>query len=159
MGFAILIVDLDRFKPVNDVHGHAAGDDVLREIATRLGGLARKGDTVARLGGDEFGVILECVSPEEPPAAAVLADRIIASVEQPISVGDQYVDVGASIGIAICPTDGTDPETLLRAADMAMYRAKEEGRGSYRFFKQSMEKRSAGPRCPGGGCPTGGRGA
>ena len=125
VGYAVLIVDLDRFKPVNDVHGHAAGDDVLREIATRLGRLARKGDTVARLGGDEFGFILDCVTPEEPTtAAAVLADRIIASVEKPIRVGDQSVEVGASIGIAICPTDGTDPETLLRAADMAMYRAK-----------------------------------
>ena len=141
VGYAVLIVDLDRFKPVNDVYGHAAGDDVLQEIATRLGGLARKSDTVARLGGDEFGFILDCVMPEEPTTAAVvIADRIIASVEKPIRIGDQSVEVGASIGIAICPTDGTDPETLLRAADMAMYRAKEEGRGAYRFFNQSMEQ-------------------
>ncbi len=141
VGHAVLIVDLDRFKPVNDIHGHAAGDDVLREVATRLGRLARKGEIVARLGGDEFGFILDCVSPEDPTtAASVLADRIVASVEIPIGVGAQSVKVGASIGIAICPTDGTDPETLLRAADMAMYRAKEEGRGSYRFFDQSMEK-------------------
>ena len=140
VGYALLIVDLDRFKPVNDVYGHAAGDEVLREIATRLGKLARQSDGVARLGGDEFGFILDCVTPEEPTtAAAALADRIIASVERPIGVGDHSVEVGASIGIAICPTDGTDPETLLRAADMAMYGAKEEGRGSYRFFNQSME--------------------
>ena len=138
---AVLIIDLDRFKPVNDVHGHAAGDDVLREIATRLASLVRSSDTVARLGGDEFGVILECVAPEDPGAAATaLAERIITSVGQPISVGEQSVEVGASIGVAICPTDGTDPETLLRAADMAMYRAKEEGRGSYRFFRRTMEK-------------------
>ena len=141
VGYAVLIVDLDRFKPVNDLHGHAAGDDVLQEIATRLSSLARKSDGVARLGGDEFGFILDCVTPEEPTtAAAVLAERIIASVEKPIRVGDQSVEVGASVGIAICPTDGADPETLLRAADMAMYRAKEEGRGSYRFFNQSMEE-------------------
>ena len=141
VGYAILIVDLDRFKPVNDVHGHAAGDEVLREIASRLGNLARGSDTVARLGGDEFGLIVDCVMPEEPTTAATaLAERIIASVGQPISIGDQSVEVGASIGIAVCPIDGTDPETLLRAADMAMYRAKEEGRGSYRFFNQSMEK-------------------
>lgn len=141
VGHAVLIVDLDRFKPVNDIHGHAAGDDVLREIATRLGRLARKGEIVARLGGDEFGFILDYVSQKDPTnAASVLADRIIAGVEKPITLGGQSVEVGASIGIAICPTDGTDPETLLRAADMAMYRAKEEGRGSYRFFDQSMEK-------------------
>ena len=141
VGYAVLIVDLDRFKPVNDVYGHAAGDDVLMEIATRLGGLTRKSDSVARLGGDEFGFILDCVMPEEPTTAAVvIAERIIASVEKPIRIGEQSVEVGASIGIAICPADGTDPETLLRAADMAMYRAKEEGRGAYRFFNQSMEQ-------------------
>ena len=79
--------------------------------------------------------------PEEPTTAAiVIAERIIASVEKPIRIGEQSVEVGASIGIAICPADGTDPETLLRAADMAMYRAKEEGRGAYRFFNQSMEQ-------------------
>ena len=141
VGYAVLIVDLDRFKPVNDVYGHAAGDDVLMEIATRLGGLTRKSDSVARLGGDEFGFILDCVMPEEPTTAAVvIAERIIASVEKPIRIGEQFVEVGASIGIAVCPADGTDPETLLRAADMAMYRAKEEGRGAYRFFNQSMEQ-------------------
>jgi diguanylate cyclase (GGDEF)-like protein/PAS domain S-box-containing protein len=137
---AVMIVDLDRFKPVNDLYGHAAGDDVLREIAVRLGNLARKIDTVARLGGDEFGFILDCVAPEDPTtAASALAERIIASVGQPIPVENRLVEVGASIGIGICPIDGTDPETLLRAADMAMYRAKEEGRGSYRFFNQDME--------------------
>ena len=141
IGQAVMIVDLDRFKPVNDVHGHATGDEVLREIATRLGKLARKGDAVARLGGDEFGFVLECVAREDPiSAAAALGDRIIASVEKPIMVGAQQIEVGASIGIAICPTDGTDQETLLRAADMAMYRAKDDGRGTYRFFDQSMEK-------------------
>jgi diguanylate cyclase (GGDEF)-like protein len=139
-GHAVLIVDLDRFKPVNDIHGHAAGDEVLREIATRLGRMVRKGEIVARFGGDEFGFILDCATSEDPTtAASALADRIIASVATPIAVGSQSVTVGASIGIAICPNDGTDPETLLRAADMAMYRAKEEGRGSYRFFDQSME--------------------
>ena len=140
VSYAVLIIDLDRFKPVNDVHGHAAGDDVLQEVASRLSSLVRKSDAVARLGGDEFGVILDCVQPEESStAASALAQRIIASLGQPIRFGGQVVEVGASVGIAICPTDGTDPETLLRAADMAMYRAKEGGRGSYRFFSQSME--------------------
>ena len=138
---AVLIIDLDRFKPINDIHGHAAGDIVLCEIATRLAALSRTSDAVARLGGDEFGIILDCIAPGDPIAAAsALADRVIARVGQPISIGDQAVDVGASIGIAICPNDGTDPDTLLRAADMAMYRAKEEGRGTYRFFRHSMEK-------------------
>ena len=139
--YSVLIIDLDRFKPVNDVYGHGAGDRVLNEIAGRLGSLMRGSDTVARLGGDEFGVILDCIPPEDASAAAAaLADRIIASVSQPIAIGDQTVEVGASIGVAVCPTDGQDSETLLRAADMAMYRAKEEGRGSYRFFRQDMEK-------------------
>ena len=141
INYAVLIIDLDRFKPVNDVHGHAAGDDVLREVASRLANSSRSTDIVARLGGDEFAVILDCVAPDDPTtAASALADRIIAGVGLPIGIGEQTVEVGASIGIAICPHDGTDPDTLLRAADMAMYRAKGEGRGTYRFFKQSMEK-------------------
>jgi diguanylate cyclase (GGDEF)-like protein len=140
ISFSVMIVDLDRFKPVNDINGHAAGDDVLREIATRLGALARAGDTVARLGGDEFGIILDCVTPElTSEAASALADRIITSIGRPISIGDQTVEVGASIGISTYPKDGNDSEALLRAADMAMYRAKKEGQGEYRFFEQSME--------------------
>jgi diguanylate cyclase (GGDEF)-like protein/PAS domain S-box-containing protein len=139
--YAILVIDLDRFKPVNDVHGHATGDEVLREVATRLTDLSRSSDTVVRLGGDEFAFILDCSAPDDPTtAASALADRIIARVGEPISIGGQTVEVGASIGIAICPADGTDPGTLLSAADMAMYRAKEEGRGEYRFFRQDMEK-------------------
>ncbi len=138
--FAVLSLDLDRFKPVNDVYGHQAGDDVLSEVATRIGAVVRAGDMVARLGGDEFALIMHCNEGEEPTAAAaLLADRIIAGVGRPISIGPQVVDVGTSIGIAICPIDGTDPETLLRAADMAMYRAKERGRGTYSFFQRSME--------------------
>ena len=139
--YAILIIDLDRFKPVNDIHGHQAGDAVLREIASRIGALVRTGDTVARLGGDEFGVILHCGTPEEEAAASAvaLADRIIHDVERPVSIGDRYVEVGASVGIAVSPANGTDSETLLRAADMAMYRSKEEGHGSYRFFEPGME--------------------
>ncbi len=138
--YAVLLVDLDRFKPVNDLYGHAAGDEVLREIAARLEAISRPGDTVARLGGDEFAVVLDSISPElAAEAASSVAARIIASVMKPIAIGEHAVEVGASIGIAICPNDGQDSDTLLRAADMAMYRAKEDGRGTYRLFASDME--------------------
>ncbi len=136
---AVMIVDLDGFKPINDINGHATGDDVLREIAERLGALTRNEDTVARLGGDEFGVILDCANATPAEAASALAARIVADLSHPISIGDQVVEVGASVGISLCPDDGADADTLLRAADMAMYRAKEEGRGTYRLFAQGME--------------------
>jgi len=137
---AIVMIDLDRFKPVNDIHGHAVGDDVLREITLRLRDAVRKGDTLARLGGDEFGVIVDCLPGEKPGDAAIrLAERIVELIQRPIVVGDRHIELGASIGIAICPEDGLDSETLLRAADMAMYRAKEEGRGTFCFFQPSME--------------------
>jgi diguanylate cyclase (GGDEF)-like protein/PAS domain S-box-containing protein len=139
--YAILSIDLDHFKPVNDIHGHLVGDNVLREIATRLGALVRKSDTLARVGGDEFATILECNASGEAPgdAATRLANRVIDGVREPISIGDRRVAVSASIGIAICPADGSDSETLLRAADLAMYRAKADGRGIFCFFQKSME--------------------
>ena len=138
---AVLIIDLDRFKPVNDIHGHAAGDVVLCEVANRLKGLVRGSDSVARLGGDEFGIVLDCSSATKAPgeAAIRLAERVIEAVGRPIAYGGRTLGVGASIGIAICPTDGGDADTMLHAADMAMYRAKQEGRGTYRFFQRSME--------------------
>lgn len=136
----VMIVDLDGFKPINDVNGHAAGDQVLCEIANRFGALSRKGDTVARLGGDEFGIVIDGVDPAvASDVASALATRIISSIGHPIHIGDQTVEIGASIGISICPTNGSDSETLLRAADMAMYCAKEGGKGRFSFFTQSME--------------------
>ncbi len=136
----VMIIDLDGFKPINDVNGHAAGDEVLCEIANRLGALSRAGDTVARLGGDEFGIVLGGVDPAVAlEVASALATRIISGIGRPISIGDQTVEVGASIGISICPNDGSGSETLLRAADMAMYCAKEGGRGRFSLFTQSME--------------------
>ncbi len=138
---AIMIVDLDRFKPVNDINGHAAGDEVLREIAKRLADLVRPGDTVARLGGDEFGIIVESSTSElVTQTASALADRISRAIATPIELSAQTVEVGASIGISVCPADGSDSDTLLRAADMAMYRAKEEARGAYRYFTRDMEE-------------------
>lgn len=136
----VMIVDLDHFKPVNDINGHAAGDEVLREVAKRLGAVAGQGDTVARLGGDEFGLIIESGPQKDGnEAASKLAAAIVATISRPISIGSQNVEVGASVGIAVCPADGADADTLLRAADMAMYRAKNEGRGAFRFFAQDME--------------------
>jgi diguanylate cyclase (GGDEF)-like protein/PAS domain S-box-containing protein len=139
--FAVLIIDLDRFKPVNDIHGHPIGDEILREIASRFGSVVRKTDTLARVGGDEFAAIIDCGTIGElaGEAGAQLASRLVEKAEQPISIGDKTVDVGATIGIALCPNDGCDAETLLRAADMAMYRAKEGSRGTYCFFQRDME--------------------
>jgi diguanylate cyclase (GGDEF)-like protein/PAS domain S-box-containing protein len=138
---AVLIIDLDRFKPVNDIHGHAAGDAVLCEVANRLKDVVRGSDTVARLGGDEFAVVLDCASDTKAPgeAAIQLAERVIQAVKGPITYDNRTIEVGASIGIAICPTDGRDADTMLHAADMAMYRAKQESRGTFRFFQRSME--------------------
>ena len=137
--YAVLIIDLDRFKPVNDIHGHPVGDMVLREIAIRLSDVVRKSDTLARIGGDEFGAILECPMVGAADTAVLLANRIIERVKRPIIAGDRQVEVGASVGIALCPADGSDSETLLRAADMAMYRAKADGGGTSCFFQHSME--------------------
>lgn len=138
--YSILLVDLDRFKPVNDVYGHTAGDAVLCEIATRIQGLVRMGDTIARLGGDEFAVIcaIDPALETSEEASALLANRIITKIQAPIDVGGTKVELGASIGIAQCPADGTDPNTLLQLADIAMYAAKRSGRGKYRFFDESL---------------------
>jgi diguanylate cyclase (GGDEF)-like protein/PAS domain S-box-containing protein len=138
--YSILLIDLDRFKPVNDVYGHTAGDAVLCEIATRIQGLVRMGDTIARLGGDEFAVIcaIDPALETSEEATALLASRIITKIQVPIDVGGTKVELGASIGIAQCPADGTDPNTLLQLADIAMYAAKRSGRGKYRFFDESL---------------------
>jgi diguanylate cyclase (GGDEF)-like protein len=139
--YAILLVDLDRFKPVNDVLGHAAGDIVLCEVAERLKAAMRKEDVVARLGGDEFAIISTFEGPAASFAEATrrLANRLIAAIAEPIKVGDSIAEVGASVGIADCPIDGIDADTLLHAADIAMYRAKRDGRGTFRFFEPSMD--------------------
>jgi diguanylate cyclase (GGDEF)-like protein/PAS domain S-box-containing protein len=136
----ILLIDLDRFKPVNDVYGHTVGDAVLCEVASRLQATVRKGDTVARLGGDEFAVICHGKGKGTvADSARRLASRLISAIKQPIGVGDIIVEVGASIGIATCPDDGKSADGLLQAADIAMYRGKHEGRGTFRFFEKRMD--------------------
>ncbi len=131
--FALLYVDLDKFKPVNDTLGHNIGDDLLRDAADRLRLQVRESDTVARVGGDEFTVILRDVASRQD--AATVAEKIIAALATPFLAGGKHsVEIGASIGIALYPGDSHDHETLIKVADAAMYAAKLRG-GCYRFFR------------------------
>jgi diguanylate cyclase (GGDEF)-like protein len=133
--FAVLLIDLDRFKPINDIHGHAAGDATLCEIADRLKSMMRKGEMAARLGGDEFVLLMEAGSEQAMRAA----NRILTRLREPITIDRLKVSVDCTIGIAMFPGDGRDPDELLHAADLAMYRAKKEERGTFRFFEASMD--------------------
>lgn len=136
-GLALLFLDLDEFKQVNDSHGHAAGDRLLAAAAQRLVSLLRPMDRVARFGGDEFVVLLHPAN-DEPQVAAV-AERIVSAFRAPFSIGDGIQAVaGASVGISLFPRDGTDASMLIRHADIAMYAAKNEGNGQYRFFDHSL---------------------
>ena len=132
-GFALLLVDLDGFKPVNDAYGHAVGDELLKGLAARLSGAVRGTDAVARIGGDEFVVLLEEGGGDDLLARALgVGEKIVAALGQPLDIGPHVVTVGASVGIACWPGDGEDPQALLRAADRAMYAAKRAGRGRSR---------------------------
>jgi diguanylate cyclase (GGDEF)-like protein len=132
---AVLLLDLDRFKVVNDSLGHDAGDQLLRHVAAQLEDVVRTGDTVARLGGDEFVVVLEHVSsPEEPSHVAA---RILERLSEPVTIGGSDIVVGASVGIVI-PEGDEEPDTLLRHADLAMYRAKAHGRGRHEQFVDEL---------------------
>lgn len=136
---AVLLLDLDRFKDVNDTLGHAAGDELLRLVAARIGRCMRLEDTLARLGGDEFALLLECFATAEQ--ATELAQRVIGVVSAPFMLDGHEAVVGTSIGIAVCmhgKDEGADPALLLRQADMALYRAKAEGRGTHRVFQAGM---------------------
>jgi diguanylate cyclase (GGDEF)-like protein len=135
----VLCLDLDHFKAVNDTLGHAVGDQVLQTVARRLRDAARETDLVARLGGDEFAFLIHPL--EDPRGAAVVAERVVKSIAEPIHVDGHQVMIGTSIGIAMAPTDGADAETLLKNADMALYRAKGEGRGNYHFFEKGMDEK------------------
>ncbi len=135
--FALMFVDLDRFKPINDVHGHAIGDQLLQVIATRLNGCIRDDSFAARLGGDEFAVLLE--GPGNRDAIAAAARRILHELSAPILVNGLKLTVGASIGVALCPEDGSAPADLLQRGDAAMLRAKED-RGAYKFFDSSIDE-------------------
>ncbi len=136
---ALLLMDLDRFKEVNDTFGHQFGDTLLKQIASRLQNQIRVNDTVARLGGDEFAIVVP--SPIDPEYVANTARRIISSLEQPFVVDGQTLEVGASIGIAAYPAHGADVRTLLRRADVAMYAAKQAQSG-FSFHSDDYENRS-----------------
>ncbi len=137
MTFAVLMIDLDRLKPVNDLLGHAAGDAVLRIAAARLRSVLRKGDILSRLGGDEFALIQLDVC--EEAAARGLAGRIVELMAHPMTIDEQVVHVGASIGVAFAPRDGDEPAVLLHNADLALYAAKADGKGVYRFFDPELD--------------------
>lgn len=136
--FALLGIDLDHFKDVNDTRGHLAGDRLLRLVAERLRGVVRGNENVARFGGDEFAILLEDI--HEPGEIAALASRIIAAVGKPFMIDGDPVHVGASVGVAIYGEAACDAETLLSQADIALYRAKAEGRHSYRFYSEAMNE-------------------
>ena len=130
---AMLFLDLDGFKQVNDVHGHDVGDMLLKEVANRLRMIIRSSDTVARMGGDEFTFVLNDISDDEN--ATSVAQKIIAALSEPFSLKGHQCHVGGSIGIAVYPVDATDSESLLTQADKAMYLAKQSGKNTYRFHR------------------------
>ena len=135
--FAVMLIDLDRFKPVNDVHGHIAGNAVLCVVADRLRQIVPPRSMVARLGGDEFAMLVPYDGDQD--ALIVLAQHIITAIQNPIPWNQGQVDVGVTIGIALVTPENSDPDALLHAADLAMYQGKREGRGTFRFFEAEMD--------------------
>jgi diguanylate cyclase (GGDEF)-like protein/PAS domain S-box-containing protein len=136
---AVLCLDLDQFKGVNDALGHPVGDELLKLVSVRLRGCTREIDTVARLGGDEFAIIMTQM--QQPTDAASLSKRIRDSVNRPYQIDGHQIVTDISIGISVAPIDAMAPDPLLRNADMALYGAKADGRGTYRFFEQEMNTR------------------
>ncbi len=135
---ALLYIDLDRFKPVNDLLGHGGGDALLIQVAKRLQAELRSTDTLARVGGDEFVIVMntDCAA-----AAASVAQRLIDSIGRPFDLEGHQVEIGTSIGIALCTGECNSQDTLMHAADTALYRAKQDGRGTFRFFEAAMDER------------------
>ena len=132
----VMFLDLDRFKLVNDTHGHAEGDELLKNVATRLAACIRASDTLARQGGDEFTILLPDL--KDPQGAAVIAEKILDELKQPFLVAGNDFRATASIGISIFPTDDTSAEALLKHADIAMYKVKSSGKNGFKFFNRDM---------------------
>jgi diguanylate cyclase (GGDEF)-like protein len=137
---AVLFLDLDNFKHINDSLGHEIGDQLLQSVAQNLSACVRGSDTVSRLGGDEFVVLV--TEDKYAEDAAVTADKILAALAAPHSIAQQALHVTTSIGISVYPADGQDAETMIKNADTAMYQAKEKGRNNYQFFKSDMNIRA-----------------
>ena len=135
---ALLFIDLDHFKAVNDTLGHVVGDTLLQQVAERLRQCVRESDTVARFGGDEFVIVLDDI--KDAGAAAVVAKKVVAILEKPFDLSGREAYIGASIGITLFPNDSADADTMLRNADMAMYRAKDAGRNNYQYFTTAMNE-------------------
>ena len=138
-GCALLLVDLDRFKPVNDTLGHPIGDALLQKVADRLRSTVRATDTVARIGGDEFVILQTAV--RDPGDTQGLARRIVDLIGRAYMVEGNLVTIGASVGVALAPADGSEADRLLKNADLALYRSKLDGRGTFRFFEPAMDAR------------------
>ncbi|WGD55476.1 EAL domain-containing protein [Bradyrhizobium sp. CB1650] len=141
---AVLCLDLDHFKDINDSLGHPIGDALLQQVGRRLAGCVGENDTVARLGGDEFAVVQ--LGRLEEAAATVLASRLVEVISAPYEIADHQIVIGVSIGISLSPQDGSNPDELLKNADLALYRAKADGRGTYRFFETGMDARAQARR-------------
>ncbi|PJF45734.1 MAG: hypothetical protein CUN48_17380, partial [Candidatus Thermofonsia Clade 3 bacterium] len=133
---AVMFLDLDRFKSVNDTLGHLVGDELLQLVSQRLRHCLREGDTLARIGGDEFMLLLPHIRTRDN--AANIAEKILAALKTPFRLNGHELYISASIGIAIYPNDGITHETLIKHADIAMYSAKDEGRNDYRFFDSGL---------------------
>jgi diguanylate cyclase (GGDEF)-like protein len=142
---AVLCLDLDHFKKINDTLGHPIGDALLSQVAARLRQCAGPNDTVARLGGDEFAVVQFCRGCD-PSAVPALASQIVEAVAAPYEINGHQLVIGVSIGISLAPEDGDNPDALLKNADLALYRAKADGRGTYRFFEAGMDARAQARR-------------
>ena len=139
--FSLMFVDLDHFKPVNDTYGHAAGDELLRQVGKRLQSCLRRHDTVARTGGDEFLIVLEEV--DDAKAATVIGNKLLQELAKTFLVAGNSLEISCSIGISMYPADGTDVATLTANADVAMYHAKKSGKNAFRLFAPEM--RGGGP--------------
>jgi len=140
--FALMFVDLDKFKLVNDSFGHSVGDELLKAVAGRLKNCLRKGDTVARVGGDEFVVVLSEI--KQAQDAAVVGSKILRELSKPFGIAQHELDISCSIGISVYPNDGNDVKTLKANADLAMYHVKKTGRNNYQLFMPEMGVASLG---------------
>lgn len=138
--FAVCFIDLDRFKNINDSHGHQYGDQILEQVSLRLQQAIRPIDTLARMGGDEFTVLIDGI--DDPYDIVIIADRILEQFDQPFNIGNEYLHSNASIGICLSGPQYSEPEQLIRDADIAMYRAKEQGKGRIEFFNKEMHEKA-----------------